>query len=210
MLAMASGLREQKKERTHDELVTTALRLFDAQGFDETTVEEIAEAVGVSPRTFFRYFPQKEDVLFADDGTNRGDEVLELLRQRDRDAEPALALQAALLEISPGYEEELPKLLLRKRIIAATPTLRTRALDRKAVWEASVLDELRTGRTSVAKALQLKVAVATTVAALNAAIDTWLESDGAADLTRLAEQAFAHLNAGNATTAGTAAKDALR
>src|SRR3978361_1377611 len=61
------GLRERKKIRTRAAIRDNAIRLFDEQGYAATTVDQIAEASDVSPSTFFRYFPNKEAVVLADD-----------------------------------------------------------------------------------------------------------------------------------------------
>src|ERR1700746_2085024 len=61
------GLRERKKIKTRHAIRREAFRLFDANGYAATTVEQIADAAEVSPSTFFRYFPSKESLLLADD-----------------------------------------------------------------------------------------------------------------------------------------------
>ena len=100
----AVGLRERKRERTRDEIVDAALRLFVEHGFDATTVEQIAAAADVSPRTFFRYFPAKEDVLFDEAGSARQrDHVVAVLEAHEGGVAPVRMVVDALRALQPGW-----------------------------------------------------------------------------------------------------------
>src|SRR6266480_4318131 len=89
------GLRERKKLRTREQLTDAAFRLFTERGFDATTIEDIVEQVEVSPRTFFRYFDSKEDVVigFFDD---MGLELRAMLEARPAEEPPFTAARNAL------------------------------------------------------------------------------------------------------------------
>lgn len=120
--------RERKKRQTRDALVHAALKLFNAKGYEHTTVREITDAVDVSERTFFRYFASKEDLAlsFVKDAT---DALLRALATRPAAEPPLTALRNAfresLLEVaeSEGPHAEESTYLLVVRLIDSTPSL---------------------------------------------------------------------------------------
>lgn len=126
--APSTGLRERKKRRTRDALVLAALELFTTQGYEETTVDEIAEAVEVSQRTFFRYFASKEEVVFAVQEMVESRFIAEL-RQRPAPEAPFEAMRRAVLcawnSIGEAIEALVPvELHMRTyRMIESTPSL---------------------------------------------------------------------------------------
>ncbi|MET9268312.1 TetR family transcriptional regulator [Kribbella sp. NPDC003557] len=122
-----SGLRERKKAKTRAAIQEHALRLFRDQGYAETTVQEIAAAAEVSPATFFRYFPTKEDTVVLD----RLDPVIiDLFRKQPSELHPTEALRVALrqsLDTLTPQEWELES--ERQRLVMNAPELRVRMLD---------------------------------------------------------------------------------
>ena len=135
----ATGLRERKREKTRDALAQSALRLFAERGFDRVTVEEISAAHDLSARTFFRYFASKEDVLFSE-GDRRRTHLLEALADQDPSVRPFTALEAALRRVSTDYALERDLLRMRHQIITSTPSLSTRAAERRQGWEGEVIN----------------------------------------------------------------------
>src|SRR4029077_10354819 len=121
-----SGLRERKKARTRASIREQALRLFREQGYHATTVEQIAEAAEVSPSTFFRYFPTKEDVVLQDDM-----ELLwmDVFLAQPSDMGPIAALRAAIRAAFQGMgAEELGQLRETMDMAIAVPAVRARML----------------------------------------------------------------------------------
>src|SRR5580704_2962794 len=94
----AEGLRERKRRETRRRLAETGLRLFLERGYDETTLDAIAEAAGVSRRTVFHYFEQKEDILLAWQ-SGLGEAIREAIAREAPDRAPIDVVLAALLRL---------------------------------------------------------------------------------------------------------------
>ncbi|MFI8005932.1 TetR family transcriptional regulator [Streptomyces sp. NPDC086010] len=123
-----AGLRERKKARTREALLRAALGLFAAQGYDTTTVDEIADAVDVSQRTFFRYFATKEAAAFAVQDAIEARFLVEL-RQRPAAEPPFEAMRRAILiawNAAPetaGSDDTAELRIRTYRMIESTPAL---------------------------------------------------------------------------------------
>jgi AcrR family transcriptional regulator len=117
-----AGLRERKKQRTREAIVEAALRLFDERGFEQTTIADIAEAADIAPRTFFGYFPSKEDVVFADFPADF-EALAERLRGRGEDETAIEALRAFIATAVEQADLNDERELCRKRVIRNSETL---------------------------------------------------------------------------------------
>ncbi|MFE2879449.1 TetR family transcriptional regulator [Streptomyces roseus] len=139
----APGLRERKKRRTRDALLRAALLLFVAQGYEQTTVDEITDAVDVSQRTFFRYFANKEEVAFAVQDLVESHFVA-ALRARPAAEGPLEALRRAVLDAWDTLDEALSEvvpvdLYMRTyQLIESTPALLAVHLRRSAELEERI------------------------------------------------------------------------
>jgi AcrR family transcriptional regulator len=124
---VSTGLRERKKARTRAAIQQHALRLFRLQGYEQTTVEQIAEAAEVSPSTFFRYFPSKEEVVLYD----AFDPVLfEAFRAQPANLPPLQAVRAAFRSAFDALPaEEVARNRERADLTFRVPDLRMRMLD---------------------------------------------------------------------------------
>jgi len=140
------GLRERKKARTRAAIREHALRLFRENGYQRTTVEKIAEAAEVSPSTFFRYFPTKEDLVLQDDMDTR---MIEAFERQPAGLSPLSAVRAAAREMFASYTEaDLDLLAETTALTMNVPEVRARAMDEFARTIAVISEALakRTGR----------------------------------------------------------------
>jgi AcrR family transcriptional regulator len=184
------GLRERKKARTRAAIQQHALRLFLAQGYAETTVDQIAAAAEVSQSTFFRYFATKEDTVLYD---QLDPVMMAAFVDQPADLSPLAAVRAAIHEVFdqlPTDESELE--MGRMRLISDVPELRTAALDH-FVKGVSMLTEAiaeRLGRDPQDFAIQVWSG-----AVIGVAFAAFL-ANGREDLTDALDRGFALLEKG--------------
>lgn len=108
------GKRAKHKNRARAAIQTAAIELYEVQGYDNTTVEEIVERAGVSERSFYRYFPRKELTLFSED---RSVQIAELIQDAPGELSPIDALHWAVKELRTLAEAETTPLDRRRQAI---------------------------------------------------------------------------------------------
>jgi AcrR family transcriptional regulator len=187
------GWRERKKAKTKAAIQHHALRLFQQQGYDATTIEQIAEAAEISPSTFFRYFPNKEDVVLYDDLDPL---FFAAFEAQPAELSPIQATRRAFRQVMASMPPtEMAQQWERWLLIRAVPELRMRVLDQimdTLQVTAKLLAE-RIGRSPDDFAVR-----AYTGAIIGAMMGAMLtgESDPKADLAEMVDASLAYLEAG--------------
>jgi AcrR family transcriptional regulator len=188
------GLRERKKARTRASIREHALRLFREQGYHATTVEQIAEAAEVSPSTFFRYFPTKEDVVLQDDFDIA---TLAAFERQPAGLSPIAAFRAAWAETYAALpEEELARLEETSAMTMAIPELRARAVDELS-RTIDVIAQVTARRTKRDPGdFAVRNLVGAIIGVILSATLPWAEGHHTADMFARVDAALAHLEAG--------------
>jgi AcrR family transcriptional regulator len=181
------GLRETKKEQTREALAAAAARLFTERGYEATTVEDIAAAAEVSPRTFFRYYPAKEDVVGEIFRAAGFDNYVDARPVGEPVAESLRAAAFTLLRMCA--DNPAPSLAVL-RMIATRPELRTRFTE--VQWERfDALTRLVTVRLGPATdPLLARLLAGWTLATVDNVLGHWQASAGRLNLLDLAADAF--------------------
>jgi len=181
--------RQQHKLRTQRALQKAALDLFADQGYDTTTTDEIAERAGVSPRTFFRYFPTKESVLFVGEYGWFQEFTAQFLSQ-PKELSDLEALRAALVTLATGLAKIRRALVLYEQAVASSVTLRGGVHDRQQEDIATIAAALAT-RRGLAKADEGCVVLATVVLpTYRRAVFRWLAGPASGDPAAMVDEEF--------------------
>jgi len=191
-----TGVRAQRKEETRAAIRDAAFRLFAEQGFEATTVDDIAAAADVSPRTFFRYFPTKDDVVF-NDHPERLEDLREMLAARPDD-EPILdSLRAVVRSLADDMDAKHDQIVASQEMSRTSPTLAARglALQRELT---DIIAEFVADRMGVDPVTdQVPGLVGGVVfAAVTAAMNTWVATGARDELAELVERALELLDQG--------------
>jgi TetR/AcrR family transcriptional regulator, regulator of mycofactocin system len=193
-LRTGGGRRGRPPGTSARELEVIALRLFTEHGFEDTTVDRIAAAAGVSKRTFFRYFDSKADVLWhAFDGEVRA------LQAAFAAVPPHLPLMAAIRQVVVGVNryraEDVPELRTRMNLIGSVPALAASATQHYDAWERAVGQFAASRLGQPAESLYPLAIGRATLAVCRSAYERWAERADA-DLTVYLDQALRALAAG--------------
>ena len=184
---IARGLRERKKQKTRESIQHEAMRLFGKQGYEQTTIEQIAAAADISPSTFFNYFPTKEDVVLYD----AYDPVLaSLLAERPLDEPMSISFRRVMEAMGDTFERDRDIILARGRLWFEVPALRARLweeLEKAQVFMTAQIAQ-RSGRE--VDDFETRVAVMVMVAAAMEAMREWMRRDGKGSFFALINQAL--------------------
>nr|BFE57816.1 TetR family transcriptional regulator [Dactylosporangium thailandense] len=191
--AVQGNARDIARNAIRQRLTEVAIDLFRRDGFDKVTVNDVAAAAGVSRSTFLRYFGTKEEAVLSTADAHEAD-VVDALRARPADEDDWTALRHALEPVLEHYRRDRETALAMARLVAGTPALRARNLERQANLRpilAGILAERShaTGRPAAAPLVRAAAALV----CLSVAVELWTASNGALGLADLLDEAFAAL-----------------
>ena len=188
------GLRERKKlERRHC-IEAAAIDLFEANGFDGTTIEDIAAKADIAPRTFFYYFATKEDVVLAD-YTARLNLIIDKLGQQPEEIGCWAALRASFRVVASNYSAQRDQLVRRFDIMVENPSVYARSLHLQAGWE-DALAEVLAERVGTNNDIEARLMAAAALACMRSSLQHWLRTGHETPLPELIQDCFDRLATG--------------
>ena len=187
-----TSLWQRSRRAAYEEITRVAMGLFLEQGFEQTTIDQIASSAGISRRSFFRYFGTKEDIVLGD-LASQGDLVKAALEQVPPTVGPWDALREALKAVDALTID--PEVTLKiARMMYQTSSLRSRSIEKHLHWQSLLVPDIRRRlgipESDMANPVPAAI-VASAIACLDAAGEVWVDGDGLGDLAALYDQAVA-------------------
>lgn len=177
----APSLRERKRERTRQALIDAAAELFERQGYDETTVAQIAAAAEIGTRTFFGYFAGKEDILFPDSDA-RARATVAAIAGRDPAEGPVDVLLRSLDTIAERDTDMVsPMAAVRMRLFHTVPAVRGKALQVQLAAQREIARELHAAFPGELDRVTAAALAGALTGAVSGALDSLMEDEGAGD-----------------------------
>lgn len=188
--ATDEGLRERKRRETLARIAEQGLRLFMTNGYEQTTLEAIAEAAGISRRTFFYYFKSKEEILLAWQS-----HFTQLIRAaviaEPSDQSPIEAVKNALLKLTGNYNPE--QSLALDRVIRSSEALMSASHAKYIAQEQAIFEALCVKWPQAKRRKSLRYVAMVAVGAFRLAIDTWSKDNGKRPPVAYLRESFANL-----------------
>lgn len=186
----APSLRERTREAVRSEIRRQALALFVAQGFDETKTDDIARAAGISPRSFFRYFATKEDVLVGE-SLSLGDVVAAAFAERPLEEDVWTSLRHCLEPVVARFREDPRYALDLMTVVMSTASLRAHHFEKHLAWERLLVPRAleRLGDDL----MRAEVLAHAALACLDVALSHWVDSGGTQDFGDLLDASFGQI-----------------
>ncbi|WP_432013596.1 TetR/AcrR family transcriptional regulator [Streptomyces cucumeris] len=192
-----SGLRDRMRHAMRDEVRAVAIRLFAEQGFEKTTVGQIAQEAGLSSASFFRYFGTKEDVALGDT-EELGREVAAALAARPEEERPWEALRRAFDVLTQIHRDAPEQAMNFMRLLNQAAPLKARHREKRHQWQPLLVPEIsrRLGADPAPGDDPRPLALAAAaLGCLDAAADTWVACEGSTDLAVLLDRSMDVLTA---------------
>lgn len=180
----APGLRSRKKHKTRVAIQDAALELFAEQGFDDTTVEQIAARADISTATFFRYFKSKSDTVFGGESDERTSQLPALERaiiERPANEDDLTAVRHAVLQVWVPLLEPM-RLIRHFRAAADSPVLLGLSTKLTVKWQVTIRDALAKRHGLDVADHKCRLAAAVALATFTETVNLWIQAEGSGDL----------------------------
>ncbi|ADD42558.1 TetR/AcrR family transcriptional regulator [Stackebrandtia nassauensis] len=183
-------IRDRRRRETRRALQEHALRLFTERGYDSTTVNDVAEAAGVSAMTVYRHFPSKEDLVLL---ASYDELIAERVAAQPPDQPDARRIGRAIVDTATAgvaSDADRRSLLALLRLMIDTPAIRARHLDSQYATQTAIVEAMRTEATDPETEFRRWVTAGACLAAMHAAVVRWADEDGRPELPGLIETAL--------------------